>query len=167
VTKSLIGWLAGANMQTGIKNIKDNKEELLAVVFTVLMQPNSKVAPAMGYSGITDPTTVNKMDGRLFQTPQEVNTMDLPEDTRGDYPCYYMVGEERVTTTFDKLTDIQKQTAKSMLCVDHSAMLFPVDDFMNYIYKGQLFGDPDLGLGFFGKYDMNKAREDNKQYNQG
>ncbi|AIT08761.1 hypothetical protein LO80_01405 [Candidatus Francisella endociliophora] len=168
-TKSLASWLAGSSMRSGIKNIKDNKEELLAVVFTVLMQPNSKVAPAMGYSGVDDDTLerLGVQGGKLLQTPQEINTLELPESTRNNYPCYYMDGEDRVTTTYDKLTNVQKQTAKSMLCVDHSAMLFPTDDFMNYIYKGQLFGDPDLGLGFFGDYDMDKARANNKQYNQG
>ncbi|MBK2255748.1 hypothetical protein, partial [Francisella philomiragia] len=137
------------------------------VVFTVLMQPNSKVAPAMGYSGITDAQSINRLSGKLFQTPQEVNTMDLPESTRGNYPCYYIDSDNtKHTVAYDQLTDVQKQSAKSMLCIDHSAMLYPTDDFMNYIYKGQLFGDPDLGLGFFGDYDMDEVRGNNSKYNK-
>ncbi|WP_224728137.1 hypothetical protein, partial [Francisella sp. SYW-2] len=156
-----------SDIQAAIKNIKDNKEELLAVVFTVLMQPNSKVAPAMGYSGVdinSDFYRTNN-NSKLFQTPQEVSTMDLPESTRGNYPCYYIdENNEKVTTSYDQLTDVQKQTAKSMLCIDHSAMLYPTDDFMNYIYKGQLFGRKDIGLDFFGDYDMDEARSNNEEY---
>ncbi|MBK2259585.1 hypothetical protein, partial [Francisella philomiragia] len=167
LTTTVIDFLKGADIQAAIKNIKDNKEELLAVVFTVLMQPNSKVAPAMGYSGITDAQSINRLSGKLFQTPQEVNTMDLPESTRGNYPCYYIDSDNtKHTVAYDQLTDVQKQSAKSMLCIDHSAMLYPTDDFMNYIYKGQLFGDPDLGLGFFGDYDMDEVRGNNSKYNK-
>ncbi|MBK2277891.1 alpha/beta hydrolase, partial [Francisella philomiragia] len=165
LTTTVIDFLKGADIQAAIKNIKDNKEELLAVVFTVLMQPNSKVAPAMGYSGITDAQSINRLSGKLFQTPQEVDTMRLPESTRGNYPCYYIdENNEKVTTSYDRLTDAQKQTAKSMLCIDHSAMLYPTDDFMNYIYKGQLFGRKDIGLDFFGDYDMDEARSNNEEY---
>ncbi|MEY8766158.1 MULTISPECIES: hypothetical protein [Francisella] len=103
----------------------------------------------------------------LFQTPQEVSTLELPESTRGNYPCYYIDSDNtKHTVAYDQLTDAQKQSAKSMLCIDHSAMLYPTDDFMNYIYKGQLFGDPDLGLGFFGDYDMDEVRGNNSKYNK-
>ncbi|MBK2293671.1 hypothetical protein, partial [Francisella philomiragia] len=106
LTTTVIDFLKGADIQAAIKNIKDNKEELLAVVFTVLMQPNSKVAPAMGYSGITDAQSINRLSGKLFQTPQEVDTMRLPESTRGNYPCYYIdENNEKVTTSYDRLTD--------------------------------------------------------------
>ncbi|MBK2310959.1 hypothetical protein, partial [Francisella philomiragia] len=170
LTTTVIDFLKGADIQAAIKNIKDNKEELLAVVFTVLMQPDSKVAPAMGYSGVDDNSEFynTNIGSKLFQTPQEVSTLELPESTRGNYPCYYIDSDNtKHTVAYDQLTDAQKQSAKSMLCIDHSAMLYPTDDFMNYIYKGQLFGDPDLGLGFFGDYDMDEVRGNNSKYNKG
>ncbi|AIT08763.1 hypothetical protein LO80_01415 [Candidatus Francisella endociliophora] len=104
----------------------------------------------------------NSFKNKLFQTPQEVDTMSLPESSRGDYPCYYMDGEDKVTTTYDKLTNVQKQTAKSMLCVDHSAMLFPKPMFMDHVFKGLLFGKYFGGaFDFFGQYDIEKAKNDN------
>ncbi|MBK2314707.1 hypothetical protein IBE39_09910, partial [Francisella philomiragia] len=108
LTTTVIDFLKGADIQAAIKNIKDNKEELLAVVFTVLMQPDSKVAPAMGYSGVDTKSSFFQQNfgSKLFQTPQEVDTMRLPESTRGNYPCYYIdENNEKVTTSYDRLTD--------------------------------------------------------------
>ncbi|MBK2258423.1 alpha/beta hydrolase, partial [Francisella philomiragia] len=169
LTTTVIDFLKGADIQAAIKNIKDNKEELLAVVFTVLMQPNSKVAPAMGYSGVDETKASTQQlisSGKLFQTPQEVNTMDLPESTRGNYPCYYIDSDNtKHTVAYDQLTDEQKQSAKSMLCIDHSAMLYPTDDFMNYIYKGRLFSGKFKGsFDFFGDYDMDEVKSANNQF---
>ncbi|MBK2280430.1 hypothetical protein IBE47_01185 [Francisella philomiragia] len=169
LTTTVIDFLKGADIQAAIKNIKDNKEELLAVVFTVLMQPNSKVAPAMGYSGVDETKASTQQlisSGKLFQTPQEIETAKLDSKYVKDYPCYYIDKDgTKHTVAYDQLTDEQKASAKSMLCVDHSAMLYPKPMFMDWIYKGTLFG-ADFGgaFDFFGDYDIDEVKAKNAPY---
>uniref|UniRef100_UPI00224473D4 hypothetical protein n=1 Tax=Francisella philomiragia TaxID=28110 RepID=UPI00224473D4 len=165
LTTTVIDFLKGADIQAAIKNIKDNKEELLAVVFTVLMQPNSKVAPAMGYSG-ADGNAAKELEGagKMFQTPQEIETAKLDSKYVKDYPCYYIDKDgTKHTVAYDQLTDEQKASAKSMLCIDHSAMLYPKPMFMEWVYKKTLFGElvPNAGFDFFGSYDVEKVKSQN------
>ncbi|MBK2277857.1 hypothetical protein IBE59_09600, partial [Francisella philomiragia] len=166
LTTTVIDFLKGADIQAAIKNIKDNKEELLAVVFTVLMQPNSKVAPAMGYSGVDTKSSFFQQNfgSKLFQTPQEIETAKLDSKYVKDYPCYYIDKDgTKHTVAYDQLTDEQKASAKSMLCVDHSAMLYPKPMFMEWVYKKTLFGElvPNAGFDFFGSYDVEKVKSQN------
>ncbi|MBK2268405.1 hypothetical protein, partial [Francisella philomiragia] len=137
-----------------------------AVVFTVLMQPNSKVAPAMGYSGVDTKSSFFQQNfgSKLFQTPQEIETAKLDSKYVKDYPCYYIDKDgTKHTVAYDQLTDEQKASAKSMLCVDHSAMLYPKPMFMEWVYKKTLFGElvPNAGFDFFGSYDVEKVKSQN------
>ena len=61
--------------------------------------------------------------------------------------------------------NLPKLDTKSMLCVDHSAMLFPNEDFMNWIFRGTLFG-ADFGgaFDFFGRYNIDEAKSNNAPF---
>lgn len=48
----------------------------------------------------------------------------------------------------------QKDPSGKDLCVDHSAMLFPTPDFMEYIYKGVLMGGQPTSFKQFGKWPL-------------
>ena len=130
--------------------IKEHKNEFFTVIFTALMTPDAKPQPGMGYAGV-DEQTLNKLaitQKKLFQTDQTLETSKLPKDKQAYYPT------------------IMKDNVKySMLCVDHSAMLFPSDEMMEWVYKATLFGTfvDGAGFDFFGSYNIDQTRSQNMQ----
>ena len=165
--------LQSSGKMATLKNIIKNKETMLAMVFTVLMQKDNtnelvQPAPAMGWGGIDQDSQVYKdaLGKTLFQTPQEVDTASLSPQAQDKYPCYYVdTNKEKHIKPYNQMTELEKQTAKSMLCVDHSAMLEPTDEFMDWIYRGVLFGEriENAWLDFFGRYDLTAIRKQNME----
>jgi hypothetical protein len=146
-----------------------NKDYLVPLIFTMLMTKAADPAEALGYSGADANSEFfeQNINTKLFQTPQETNTANLSSQARSKYPSYYIDSNgNKQMKPYDEMTDLEKQTAKSMLYVDHVALMQPSEELMDWVYKGTLFGDPDLGLGFFGKYNMKEVREKNKNFNQ-
>jgi hypothetical protein len=125
--------------------IKEHKKEFFTVIFTALMTPDAKPQPGMGYSGIPKGSPVLKLN-KFFQSDQTIPTEQLPKDKQSYYP-----------------TIMKDKVQYSMLCVDHSAMLFPSDEMMKWVYKATLFGDlvPNSGFDFFGSYNISAIKAQN------
>jgi hypothetical protein len=166
VGQSVTSLFMSDEIQQLVRNIQNNKEALLTTVLTVLMTPKSEPATAMGYAGIEDPDFINTMKGRLFQTPQSVNTTNLDKGRQDEFPCQYFDTEKNKTelANYKDIPEIYKASSKSLLCVDHSAMLKPASqEMMDWVYRDALFGKSlkDGAFSFFGHYDMEKTKSNN------
>ena len=127
-------------------------DQLVTLIAVVLMTKSTNPVPeALGYTGVEQKSEFYRtnFNSKLFQTDQSIETSKLPKDVQDKYPTY-----------------IDRYGVKrSMLCIDHSAMLFPSKEMFEWMYKATLFGTMIDGAGFdtFGSYDMDAVKQQNMQ----
>jgi hypothetical protein len=154
------------NITGVVKNLYENREAFLTLVFTVLMDEDQP-ADALGYSGAKGQIADDLIaGGKIIQTPQSVNTSLLDAEAQNKYPCQYIDTKDNNTvklSDYDKVPKEYKSSSKSLLCVDHSAMKIPSEEMMKWVYKGTLFGELVKGAAFenFGHYKIKDVIQKN------
>ena len=136
-----------------LENSTTHSNKVAALILTNLLTPKKQPADGMGWSGAMGVKASELREEKvLFQSSQSVPLNWLSPDRRKLFP----------------VTKDANGTEYAHLCVDHSAMLFPSDEMMTWVFKGTLFGLADgTGFDFFGDYDIEKCRAKNAKYTNG